>query len=262
MDTAFKTTLGSLPAGYRAAVFGASGGIGAAFVDALALDPRCAVVYAGARTGAQRPAAGAGAVADAAPTVRGFRFALQDESSIENAAAQLSADGPLHLVLVTTGLLHDAETRPEKTWRSLSAAALHRAFLVNAIGPALIAKHLLGSLAMHDKAVFAALSARVGSITDNRLGGWHSYRASKAALNMLIRTCAIELAVRNKSAACIALHPGTVDTALSRPFQGGVASGALFTAAQSVGHLLRVIDGVGAAQSGKLFAWDGVEIPF
>lgn len=255
-------TLGSLPDGYRAAVFGASGGIGAAFVDALIADPRCAAVYAGARGGAQRAAAGPAATAGGSSKLRAFHFALQDEASIEDAAAELARDGALHLVLVTTGMLHDVETRPEKTWRSLSAAALNRAFLVNTIGPALIAKHLLGSLAPRDKAVFAALSARVGSITDNRLGGWHAYRASKAALNMLIRTCAIELAARNKSAVCIALHPGTVDTQLSRPFQAGVKSGSLVSAAQSVQHLLRVIDGAGPAQSGGLFAWDGSQIPF
>jgi len=245
-------TLESLSGGYRAAVFGASGGIGAAFVSALSVDPRCAAVYAGARA----------ALRADSPKLRPFQFDLEDEASIERAAVELSKDGPLDLILVTTGILHEASMRPEKTWRSLSPAAFNRAFVVNAIGPALIAKHLLGHLSMRDKAVFAALSARVGSIADNRLGGWHAYRASKAALNMLIRTLSIELAVRNKSAVCIALHPGTVDTGLSRPFQAGVPPASLFTAAQSVLHLLRVIDRLGPAQSGGLFAWDGAEIPF
>jgi len=244
--------LGSLSDGYRAAVFGASGGIGAAFVGALAADPRCAAVYAGAR---------AALPADSSK-LHPFRFELEDEPSIERAAAQLSKDGPLDLILVTTGILHGASMRPEKTWRSLSPAAFNQAFMVNAIGPALIAKHVLPHLSMRDKAVFAALSARVGSIADNRLGGWHAYRASKAALNMLIRTLAIELAVRNKSALCIALHPGTVDTVLSRPFQAGVAPAALFTAARSVAYMLGVIDRLQPAQTGGLFAWDGAQIPF
>lgn len=251
-------TLGSLPDGYRAAVFGASGGLGAAFVAALCGDPRCAVVYAGSRAAAH----GAPVPAVGASKLREFEFALEAEASIEKAGADIAADGPLHLVLVTTGMLHDAGSCPEKTWRSLSTAAFNRAFMVNAIGPALIAKHLLGVLAARDKSVFAALSARVGSIADNRLGGWHAYRASKAALNMVIRTCAIELAVRNKSAVCIALHPGSVDTRLSRPFQAGVPEGSLFTAAQSVAYLLRVIDQVQPAQTGRLLAWDGAEIPF
>jgi NAD(P)-dependent dehydrogenase (short-subunit alcohol dehydrogenase family) len=245
-------SLESLSGGYRAAIFGASGGIGAAFVSALSVDPRCAAVYAGARAPSRTDS----------PKLRPFQFDLEDESSIERAAAELSKDGPLDLILVTTGILHEASLRPEKTWRSLSPAAFNRAFSVNAIGPALIAKHLLGHLSMRDKAVFAALSARVGSIADNRLGGWHAYRASKAALNMLIRTLSIELAVRNKSAVCVALHPGTVDTGLSLPFQAGVAPASLFTAAQSVRHLLNVIDRLGPAQSGGLFAWDGAEIPF
>lgn len=245
-------TLESLCDGYRAAVFGASGGIGAAFVNALVADPRCAAVYAGARA----------ALPEGPPKLRRFEFELEDEVSIERAAGELSTDGPLDLILVATGILHAASMRPEKTWRSLTPAAFNHAFAVNAIGPALIAKHLLAHLSMRDKAVFAALSARVGSIADNRLGGWHAYRASKAALNMLIRTLSIELAVRHKSAVCVALHPGTVDTGLSRPFQAGVAPASLFTAAQSAGYLLGVIDRLGPSQTGGLFAWDGTEIAF
>ena len=168
----------------------------------------------------------------------------------------------MHLIVVATGILHDSGMRPEKTWRSLSIAAFETAFSINTIGPAIIGKHMLDHLAARDKAVFAVLSARVGSIGDNRRGGWHAYRASKAALNMLIRTFSIELARRNASAVCLALHPGTVDTPLSKPFQAGVPPEALFTAAQSVHHLLSVIDGAGAGQSGKALAWDGTEIPY
>jgi NAD(P)-dependent dehydrogenase (short-subunit alcohol dehydrogenase family) len=244
------SALESFPDCFRACVFGASGGVGGAFVHRLCEDPRVGRIYAGAR----KPLFGTGATP--------FAFDLEDETSIAEACAQIAADGPLHLVIIATGLLHDAETlAPEKTWRALDPAAMARAFAVNAIGPALIGKHMLGHLAKGEKAVFAALSARVGSISDNRLGGWHAYRASKAALNMTIRTFSIELGQRNRTACAVALHPGTVDTALSKPFQSGVRAEHLFTPDQSAAHLLDVIDTLTPTQSGKLFAWDGAEIP-
>jgi NAD(P)-dependent dehydrogenase (short-subunit alcohol dehydrogenase family) len=190
-------------------------------------------------------------------------FDLRDEASIAAAAARCGADGPLHLVFVATGVLHDgAGLQPEKSWRALTAQSLAQSFAVNAIGPALLAKHFLEGLATGEKAVFAALSARVGSIEDNRLGGWHSYRAAKAALHMLVRTFAIELARRNPTALCIALHPGTVDTALSRPFQSGVPDGRLFTPRHAAECLLQVIDTLDASASGNAFAWDGQRLPF
>ncbi|MDP1908205.1 MAG: SDR family NAD(P)-dependent oxidoreductase [Hyphomicrobium sp.] len=241
--------LASFPDGFRACVFGASGGVGGAFVQRLTADPRAGAVYAGARRKLDAPAA--------------FTFDLEDEASIERACSEMAADGPLHLVIVATGVLHQGEAlAPEKTWRAMSPDAFARAFAINATGPALIAKHMLGHLAKGEKAVFAALSARVGSIADNRLGGWHAYRASKAALNMLIRNFAIELGQRNRTACAVALHPGTVDTALSQPFQSGVRPEKLFTPDQSAGHLLDVIDTLTLAHSGKLFAWDGAEVPF
>ncbi len=240
--------MSSLREGYRAAVFGGSGGIGAALVAELAGDPRCASVHAGAR----------GALAGHGK-VTPFRFDLMDEAAI---AAAAEAIGAVDLVIVATGLLHGENHRPEKTWRALDPAAMARAFAVNATGPALIAKHMLARLQPGGKAVFAALSARVGSIGDNRLGGWHAYRASKAALNMLVANFAIELARSHKGAVCVALHPGTVDTGLSKPFQGGVAADRLFTAESSAAHLLAVLDRLTPAQSGRLFAWDGAEIPF
>ena len=229
----------------RALVFGAGGGLGAAFSSELASHPRVARVYAAARR--------------AAPP---WQFTLQDEASIAAVVAAAAAEGPLDLVLVATGVLHGAQLRPEKSWRSLDAAALAEAFAVNATGPALIAKHALGHLRRDAKSVFACLSARVGSIEDNRLGGWHAYRASKAALNMLVRTCAVELRQRNPGALCVALHPGTVDTALSKPFQNAVDPAKLFTPAQSARALLGVLDRLTPADSGRLWAWDGQPIPF
>ena len=139
---------------------------------------------------------------------------------------------------------------------------METAFRVNTIGPALVAKHFLPLLASDAKSVFAALSARVGSIDDNELGGWYAYRASKAALNMVIKTLSIELARRNPRALCVGLHPGTVDSRLSKPFQGGVPEGKLFQPAAAARALLTVLDGLSSGDSGALFAWDGTRIPF
>ena len=229
----------------RALVFGASGGIGAACTSILRTHPRMGHVYAASRS-AEVP----------------WRFELEDEASIAAVAAAAGAEGPLDLVFVATGMLHSTDQQPEKSWRSLDPAALARAFALNATGPALIAKHTLGLLRRDAKSVFACSSARVGSIEDNRLGGWHAYRASKAALNMLVRNFAIELRQRNPQAICVGLHPGTVDTRLSKPFQTAVAPGKLFTPSMSALALLRVVDQLTVADSGRLWAWDGQPIPF
>ncbi len=242
--------LRSLPDNYRVAVFGAAGGIGAALVNQLASDPRCAAVYVGARR-----------ALDTAGKLRPFQFNLEDERTIESAARLFEAGGPLHLVLVATGALHRHDMQPEKSWRALTPEALGRAFAINATGPALIAKHTLDRLSHEHKAVFAALSARVGSISDNRLGGWHAYRASKAALNMLVKCCSIELSRRNSSAICIALHPGTVDTALSQPFQRGVAPEKLFSPENSAKKLIAVLERLEPGDTGACFAWDGQRVP-
>jgi NAD(P)-dependent dehydrogenase (short-subunit alcohol dehydrogenase family) len=244
-------SLPSLRDGYRAAVFGASGGIGAAIADALGQDPRCAHVFAGARSlmanGSKRSS---------------FAFDLTDEGTIAQAAERMGAQGPIDLVIVATGVLHEEGLQPEKTMRALDAAALSRSFAINAVGPALIAKHVLPLMPRDRKSVYAALSARVGSISDNRSGGWHAYRASKTALNQLIRTCAIELAMKNKNAVCVTLHPGTVDTGMSKPFAAGVAAEALFSPETSAQHLLQVIDGLSPTNTGGFFAWDGKSIAY
>jgi len=235
----------------RCAVFGASGGIGAALVAALSVRADVAQVWAGGRSGVGVPG----------PKVASFAFDLLDEASI--AAACAAIGGPLDLVIVATGRLTYADgAGPEKSTRALSGDHLAEMFAINAAGPALIAKHALPLLRKDTRAVFAAISARVGSIGDNRLGGWHAYRASKAALNMLVRTMAIELARTHPQALAVTLHPGTVDTALSQPFQRGVAAEKLLTADYSAGRMLAVLDGLAPSQSGRLFAWDGAEVPF
>ncbi|MET0366412.1 MAG: SDR family NAD(P)-dependent oxidoreductase [Sphingobium sp.] len=228
-----------------AVIIGASGGIGAAFEAALVEEGAFDVVHGFARSrgGAQH-------------------LDLLDEGSIAAAAAHVAKGPPPTLVIVATGLLHDGEQGPEKALRDLDPAWLARVHAVNAIGPALVAKHFLPIMPKSGKPVFAALSARVGSISDNRMGGWYGYRASKAALNMLVRTLAIEERRRNDRSIVVALHPGTVDTALSKPFQGNVQAGRLFDTERAALQLLDVIEGLKVSDSGKLFDFEGEEIPF
>ncbi|MEP9400879.1 SDR family NAD(P)-dependent oxidoreductase [Sphingomonas silueang] len=231
-----------------ALIIGANGGIGAALVRALAAAGRHDRIVAAART---EPAA-------LPPGVATARIDIADPASIERAAAAVG--GPLHQVIVATGTLQTAHGGPERSLRDLDPALLADYFAVNTIGPALVLRHFAPLLAKGERAVIACLSARVGSISDNRLGGWYGYRASKAALNQIVRTAAIELARTRPQAVCVALHPGTVDTALSKPFRKGVAEGRLFTPAHSAGRLLAVLDTLTPVQSGRVFAWDGSEV--
>lgn len=222
-----------------AVVVGASGGLGGAFVERLRADGRHAVVHALSR-------------ADG--------FDLEDEASILAAAERVAEGPPPTLIVITAGVLHDG-LEPERSYRALSPDHLLRDYRINAVGPALVAKHFLPLLPRDRRGVFAALSARVGSIGDNRLGGWHSYRASKAALNMILRNLAVELARTHPLAVVAGLHPGTVDTGLSAPFQKGVAPDKLFTPAFAAERLLSVLADLTPAGSGGVFAWDGQRIP-
>ena len=226
-----------------AVIIGASGGIGAALQAALAEEGEFDRIWGLARS--RRGDA---------------HIDIEDEASIAAAAGRVAKGPPVHLVIVATGLLHDATRGPEKALKELDAGWLARSFAVNAIGPALVAKHFVPLLSPAAAPVFAALSARVGSISDNRLGGWYGYRASKAALNMLMKNVAIEASRTAKRSIVVALHPGTVDTPLSKPFQGNVAPGKLFDPDRAALQLLDVIDGLKPVDTGKVFAWDGEEI--
>lgn len=229
-------------------VVGASGGIGGAAVDLLAALPSVARVHAWSRSG--RIASG--------PKIHPHAIDITDESSITLAAASLG--DPPDFVLVATGLLQDGPGfQPEKDWRALDADRLARAYQVNAIGPALLAKHLLPRFAPKAPGVFGVISARVGSITDNRSGGWYGYRAAKAGLNQLIRCLAIEAARKRPGVVVVGLQPGTVRTALSAPFRG--EGDPAFTPVQAAGHLIAVLGRLTPAESGRLYAWDGSEIP-
>ena len=231
-----------LPEGGLALVIGASGGIGEALLTRLQQDARFARVLGLSRH--SQPA-----------------LDLLNEASIAQAAAHVAGLGvPLRLLIDATGLLHGQGLQPEKSWQQLDPVTMAQAFAINAIGPALLMKHFLPLLPREGRSVFATLSAKVGSIGDNQLGGWYSYRASKAALNQLVRTAAIELRRRQPQALCVALHPGTVATNLSAPFaKTGLQ-------VQAPGHaaarLLGAIDGLQATDSGGFFNHDGSALPW
>ncbi|HAV87873.1 MAG TPA: short-chain dehydrogenase [Pseudomonas sp.] len=229
----------SFPSGYRALVIGASGGIGAALVAALREDPRCAQVVELGR--ATQPA-----------------LDLAEPASIERAAAELAGQGAFQLIVNAAGVLHDDSFMPEKRLADLNPAQLLATFQVNTFGPALLLRYFCGLLD-RQRGVLAMLSAKVGSIGDNRLGGWYSYRASKAALNMLIKTAAIEVRRSQPNAVLLALHPGTVNSALSQPFRGAEIGRPAAVAAHD---LLRLIDSLGPEASGSFHAYDGQPLPW
>ncbi|MEP7005502.1 MAG: SDR family NAD(P)-dependent oxidoreductase [Sphingomonas bacterium] len=226
-----------------AVIIGASGGIGGALEAALIDEGAFDIVhgFARSRAGAQH-------------------IDITDEASIAAAAAVVARGPAPSLVIVATGLLHADDRGPEKSLNDLDPAWLARLFEVNTIGPAIVAKHFLPLMPRTGKSVFATLSARVGSISDNKLGGWYGYRTSKAALNMLIKTLAIEDKRRNDRGIVVALHPGTVDSALSRPFQGNVQPGRLFDTERAALQLLDVIEELRPPDSGKIFDFEGIEI--
>ena len=234
------------------AVIGASGGMGRAFLESLASGCPAGTVHALSRSPRR-----------SAENVHHQFIDITEEGSIRAAAEAASRDGPLDLVIVASGILHrDSELQPEKSMRELDPQALYEVFGINAVGPAMVAKHFLPLLRTGHKTVFAALSARVGSISDNRLGGWASYRASKAALNMLLKTLAIEHGRRWPDSVVVTLHPGTVDTTLSKPFSSRVPAERLFAPSQAARYLLGVIDDLTPAATGGFFAWDGTAIEY
>ncbi|MBL9070480.1 MAG: SDR family NAD(P)-dependent oxidoreductase [Sphingopyxis sp.] len=234
-------------------MIGSGGGIGAALVDQLVVSGRFDRIYAGSR----RPEASND------PSVKRLTTDILDDNTLAEAGRQIANEGALDLLIVATGLLHrGTDIRPEKSLRQLDASVMAEVFAINSVGPALVAKHFLPLLARRQRAVAIFLSARVGSIADNRLGGWHSYRASKAALNALVRCFAIELGRSNPEAIVAALHPGTVDTPLSEPFQARVAESSLFSADKSAMHIMAVFDQLSSRDSGGFYGWDGRPIPY
>ena len=234
--------MNSFESGGLAVVIGASGGIGEAMQAALGASGVFADVIGFSR--ASEP-----------------DIDLLDEQTIVRAAKAVQATGlDLRLIFDATGFLHGSGFKPEKTLAAVSPAHMAHAFAVNAMGPALLMKHFLPLLPKQGKSVFATLSAKVGSIGDNALGGWYSYRASKAALNQLVHTAAIELARKRPEAVCVALHPGTVDTGLSSRFaKTGLT---VRTPGEAASRMLLVLDALTASRSGGFFNHDGEPLPW
>ena len=241
LDTAFPRS---------AAVFGASGGIGRALCDGL-VARCCKLVHAGSRRAQIAKSA----------AILPFTFDLTDEASIAAAADMMRADPPEWVIVASGVLTLEEGTGPERTLKRLDPAAMAEVFARNTIGPVLIAKHMLPLMPRDRRFVFAALSARVGSISDNRKGGWHSYRASKAALNMLIANFAIEMGRTHREGVVVGLHPGTVDTALSAPFQSGLPEGQLTTAETTAEKLIDVLARLQPDDGGKVFDYAGRVVP-
>lgn len=245
--------LSSMRDAANVAIVGASGGIGLALTNLLINDSSIGRINALSRS----------PVHVESDKVHYVAIDITNEDTIERAAALVTAEDALDMVFVATGILHDkGELQPEKRMTELNPDTFARVIAINTLGPALVAKHFLPGLRRDGKTVFAALSARVGSISDNRLGGWASYRASKAALNMLLRTFSIEHARKNPESIIAALHPGTVATDLSAPFRSRVPAQKLFTPEQSADYLLGVIEGLTAEDTGGFFAWDGSAIQY
>ncbi len=229
----------ALPADYQALIIGASGAIGDAFVRHLQADPACAGVIGLSRS------------------VNGLD--LEDHHSIERLGDLLAGHGPFHLIVDATGALTVDGVGPEKALSQLEYLGLQRSMAINAIGPILLLRRLAKLLASGD-AIYAKLSARVGSISDNRKGGWYGYRASKAALNMLLQTAAIELQRRNPKLRVVALQPGTVRSALSQPFEAGISH--MLAPETSVAGMMQAICRLSAQPGAQFIDYQGQPIPW
>lgn len=232
----------SLTTPFNAIVIGSTGGIGGAFVEALEKNDNCEKVVGLSRK--------------SEPAVD-----LIDEASIKNAAELLKEDGPFHLIINATGILSDDTMMPEKAMKDIEMEHLEKNYRINAMGPILLLKHFHALLPREGKSIFASLSAKVGSISDNKIGGWYSYRAAKAAQNMLLKNASIELGRKYKELVILGLHPGTVDTKLSKPFQGYVSHD-IFSPEESVAKLIDAMDEVSANDSGALLSYDGTLLPY
>lgn len=246
----------------KALIVGATRGIGLGFVHALLEEPNVHKVFCTYRDLS---------TADDLLELQGIHgerlvclaMDVTEESQIAAALQQVRTSVPnLHLAIYCAGLLHEDELQPEKSLRDITSEHLTRSFQVNSIGAILVAKHLVSLFDRKTDSIFACISAKVGSIGDNRLGGWYGYRASKAALNMFVRTIAIEYSRRCPKTIVVALHPGTTDTRLSEPFQDNVPAEQLFSVERTVGLLRNVMANLEMKDSGEFYSWNGERLPW
>jgi NAD(P)-dependent dehydrogenase (short-subunit alcohol dehydrogenase family) len=240
-----------------ALIVGAGQGIGLGFVRHLLERDRADPIYATYRS------VDSALLQIADSRLHCLALDLTDETQIAAVVQKIQTEtSALHSVINCVGVLHDGTMQPEKSLRQLNADQLLHYFQVNSIGAVLLAKHIQPLLKHRDRALFATISAKVGSIGDNQLGGWYGYRASKAALNMFMRNVAIEYKRTCPRAIVVTLHPGTTDTELSRPFQRNVPPEKLFSVERTVQQLLTVIDGLQESDSGEFFSWNGDRLPW
>ncbi len=231
-------------------ISGSSGSIASALIDQITHDHPNARIFALSQK----------QVSQTRENVINIHVDYLDEDTLQNSSQTISEHGSLDMILCTNGILHTDAFMPEKALRDLNASQMIETYQANTIVPSLIAKHFVPLLSRDQATHFAALSARVGSISDNRLGGWHSYRASKAALNMMVKNIAIEMKRKNPLSIAAGIHPGTVDSPLSLPFQKNIPEKQLFSPQQTAHYILKTLAGLTPEQSGQCFAWDGAEI--
>ena len=248
MDSQSQAYLNSLNS---VAIIGASGGVGSAILDQCLTSQSITSIHCFSRQ----------CVSSADSRVHYHHIDYSDERTIQNALENLPPELTFDLIFIATGALHDNNMMPEKSISQYSAEKAQHFYLINTIGPSLIMKHFGSRLTPQRVCIFAALSARIGSIGDNRLGGWYSYRASKAALCMMMKSFSIEISRRHKQAICVTLHPGTVDSELSKPFQKNINPSTLMTPKQSALQLISTLSQLNVEQSGSQFAYDGQLIP-
>ena len=233
-------------------IIGASGAIGSSFINYYANQNPSNIIYSLTRR----------EIKYSNNNIKNILIDIEDEQTIVSAASICSQHGSFDKIIVATGILHDENLSPEKSFRHLEKEKFERVFSVNTFGPAIIARYFIPLLNKEKTSFFGVLSARVGSISDNKIGGWYSYRASKAALNMIIKSLSIEVARNNPNAIIVGLHPGTVDSNLSNPFQKNVSDGKLFTPDHSIAKMTNVINSLTTRDTGNCFAWDGERIEF
>jgi NAD(P)-dependent dehydrogenase (short-subunit alcohol dehydrogenase family) len=241
-----------------ALVIGANGGIGLAITRALVAQPQLQGIYA-----TYRQAAGAQDLLSIKDRrLHTCRLDVCEESDIQQLVELIRQNGDRpDFVIYCAGILHGPGLQPEKALGQCQADAISRVFAVNSIGPLMLAKAIVPLMPRQEHSHFSVLSAMVGSIADNRLGGWYAYRASKAALNQFMRTLSIECRRTHPGLCVTSIHPGTTDTGLSRPFQANVKDGKLYTPEQSAARILAVIGASSSEQSGQFVNWDGTPIP-
>ena len=180
---------------------------------------------------------------------------LNEETIAQSAQFIKDKDIPVSIVFDATGLLHDDNNMPEKTYKNIDQIFMRKNFEINVMGPALIMKYFLPLLDKEEKSIFASISAKVGSISDNRYGGWYSYRASKAALNQMIKTASIEMKMKNQNAICLAIHPGTVESKLSKPFQKNDLT--IQSPQESASNIFKILTSSTSKDTGSFYNWDG-----